>query len=43
VAAAGGVRDLWVSADDEDRTKRLYHRLGFRALTKTMQFLRLPT
>lgn len=42
VAAADGVRDLWISADNEDRPKRLYHRLGFRAAAHTMQFLRLP-
>jgi GNAT superfamily N-acetyltransferase len=40
--AAGDARDLWISADDEDRPKRLYQRLGFRPAAKTMQFLRLP-
>jgi GNAT superfamily N-acetyltransferase len=42
IAAAGEARDLWISADDEGRPKRLYHRLGFRPAAKTMQFLRLP-
>jgi GNAT superfamily N-acetyltransferase len=42
IAAAGDVRDLWIGADDEDRPKRLYERLGFRPAWTTMQFLRLP-
>jgi len=43
VAAAGYVQDLWISADDEDRAKHLYERLGFRPEWRTMQFLRLPS
>jgi ribosomal protein S18 acetylase RimI-like enzyme len=42
VAAATDARDVWICADAEDRPKRLYHRLGFRAVAETMQFLRLP-
>jgi GNAT superfamily N-acetyltransferase len=41
IGAAGGARELWVAADDEGRAWRLYERLGFRAVAKTMQFLRL--
>jgi GNAT superfamily N-acetyltransferase len=40
VVAAGDVRDLWISADAEDRPKRLYRRLGFRPVAEWMQFLR---
>lgn len=42
IAAAGDVEDLWISADDEDRPKELYGRLGFRPLWATMEFLLLP-
>jgi GNAT superfamily N-acetyltransferase len=42
IAAASGVGDLWICADDEDRAKELYARLGFRAAWTTVQFLRLP-
>lgn len=42
IIAAGSAGDLWITADDEDRAKRVYERLGFRAAAKTMQFLRLP-
>jgi GNAT superfamily N-acetyltransferase len=42
IAAAGDVRDLWICADDEDRPKRLYARLGFRPVWTTMEFLRTP-
>jgi GNAT superfamily N-acetyltransferase len=42
IAAAGDARDLWISADDEGRPKRLYQRLGFRPAAEWMQFLRLP-
>jgi ribosomal protein S18 acetylase RimI-like enzyme len=31
IEAAGDVRDLWIVADDDDRPKELYARLGFRA------------
>ena len=30
IEAAGDVRDLWIAADDDDRPKELYARLGFR-------------
>jgi GNAT superfamily N-acetyltransferase len=42
IRAAGDVRDLWIVADDEDRPKELYARLGFRPAWTTMDFLRLP-
>ena len=42
IEAAGDVRDLWISADDEDRPKQLYARLGFRPAWTAMEFLRLP-
>jgi GNAT superfamily N-acetyltransferase len=42
IRSAPPVRDLWISADDEDRPKHLYARLGFRPVTTAMQFLRLP-
>ncbi|HEX7610395.1 MAG TPA: GNAT family N-acetyltransferase [Solirubrobacteraceae bacterium] len=40
--AAADARDLWICADDEDRPKRLYGRLGFRPVWLTTQFLRAP-
>ena len=36
IEAAGDVRDLWIVADDEDRPKELYARLGFRAAWTTI-------
>ena len=42
IAAAAGADDLWISADDEDRPKQLYARLGFRPVCTTMDFLLLP-
>src|SRR5436305_6324031 len=36
IEAAGDVRDLWIAADDEDRAKHLYERLGFRAAWTAM-------
>ena len=42
IAAARDARDLWISADDEDRPKHLYQRLGFRPARTVMHFLRLP-
>jgi GNAT superfamily N-acetyltransferase len=42
IKAAGDVRDLWIVADDEDRPKQLYARLGFRPAWTVMDFLRLP-
>ena len=42
IEAASDVRDLWIVADDEDRPKELYGRLGFRPAWMTMQFLRPP-
>jgi ribosomal protein S18 acetylase RimI-like enzyme len=42
IAAAGEVSDLWIVADDEDRPKELYARLGFRPAWKLLDFLRVP-
>ena len=42
IDAAGDVRDLWIVADDEDRPKELYARLGFRPAWATMEFTRWP-
>lgn len=38
ITAAGPVADLWIGADDEDRPKRLYARLGFSPVLTTMLF-----
>jgi GNAT superfamily N-acetyltransferase len=43
IAAAPAVRDLWITADDEDRPKQLYARLGFRPVSRELQFLRIPS
>ena len=42
IETAGDAEDLWIVADDEDRPKELYARLGFRAAWRAMEFLRLP-
>ncbi len=42
IDAAPSVRDLWITADDEDRPKHLYARLGFRPVARELQVLRLP-
>jgi GNAT superfamily N-acetyltransferase len=42
IEAARDARDLWIVADDEDRPKDLYARLGFRPAWTTMEFLRPP-
>lgn len=42
IADAKGARHLWICADDEDRPKELYARLGFAPVWTTMQFLRVP-
>jgi ribosomal protein S18 acetylase RimI-like enzyme len=42
VAAAHGARDLWIAADDEDRPKDLYARLGFRPAFLLTELARLP-
>lgn len=39
---ASDVDDLWIIADDEDRPKRLYERLGFRGVCRTMELTWLP-
>jgi ribosomal protein S18 acetylase RimI-like enzyme len=42
IAATGPVADLWISADDEDRPKRLYERLGFRPAWTMMELTLAP-
>ena len=42
IEAAGDVRDLWIAADDEDRPKELYARLGFRPAWTALELTRLP-
>ncbi len=42
IRSAAGVGDLWIIADDEDRPKRLYERLGFRPVCRTMELTWLP-
>jgi GNAT superfamily N-acetyltransferase len=42
IASAAEAEDLWILADDEDRPKQLYERLGFRSAWTTMEFLRVP-
>jgi GNAT superfamily N-acetyltransferase len=41
IRAAPGGGDLWICADDEDRPKHLYARLGFRPLWTTLEFQRV--
>ncbi len=41
VEAAAGSADLWIVADDEDRAKDLYARLGFRGVWVSEEFLLL--
>jgi GNAT superfamily N-acetyltransferase len=41
-AAVDEVDDLWIVADDEDRPKQIYGRLGFRPAWVGTEFLRLP-
>ena len=42
IATAGDAEDLWIVADDDDRPKHLYARLGFAPAWTAMEFLRLP-
>jgi len=37
IAAADGIEDLWIVADDEDRPKELYARLGFVGVWKATE------
>jgi ribosomal protein S18 acetylase RimI-like enzyme len=43
IEAADDATDLWIAADDEDRPKNLYARLGFRPAWTTMDYRRLPS
>jgi GNAT superfamily N-acetyltransferase len=42
-AGRGRGQDLWICADDEDRPKELYARLGFRAVGWAMEFTLAPS
>ena len=42
IDGAGSVRDLWICADDEDRPKQLYARLGFEPVITTAWCMKLP-
>jgi ribosomal protein S18 acetylase RimI-like enzyme len=42
IASGGPARDVWICADDEDRPKDLYQRLGFAPVLTTARFMRLP-
>jgi GNAT superfamily N-acetyltransferase len=42
ILARGDARELWIMADDEDRPKHLYARLGFRPAWHTMELTRVP-
>ncbi len=42
IRAAAGADELWIGADDEDRAKHLYARLGFRPAGTSMELLRMP-
>jgi len=42
IDAAGDVRDLWIVADDDDRPKELYARLGFRPAWTSMELTLWP-
>lgn len=42
IATAHDAKDLWICADDEDRPKELYARLGFQPAWTSMEFLRMP-
>jgi hypothetical protein len=43
IAEAAGSEDLWIAADDEDRPKELYARLGFRPVWRAMEVTRWPS
>jgi GNAT superfamily N-acetyltransferase len=40
--AAGGAERAWIEADDEDRPRRLYERLGFATVWRRHAFTRVP-
>jgi GNAT superfamily N-acetyltransferase len=40
ITAAGDVAHLWICADDEDRPKHLYGRLGFQPVVRTTELWR---
>lgn len=42
IATSHSPENLWICADDEDRPKQLYTRLGFRPVITWTEFLRLP-
>jgi ribosomal protein S18 acetylase RimI-like enzyme len=42
IRSAADARHLWIVADDEDRPKRLYERLGFEPVCRTMELTWVP-
>jgi GNAT superfamily N-acetyltransferase len=42
IRTAAGADELWIGADDEDRAKHLYARLGFRPAATSMELVRMP-
>jgi ribosomal protein S18 acetylase RimI-like enzyme len=42
IEQGAGAGELWISAGAEDRPKRLYSRLGFRAAWTSVEFLLMP-
>jgi GNAT superfamily N-acetyltransferase len=42
IRTAAGADELWIGADDEDRAKHLYTRLGFRPAGTSMELVRMP-
>jgi GNAT superfamily N-acetyltransferase len=42
IRSAADVEDLWIIADAEDRPQRLYERLGFTPVLRTMELTWLP-
>jgi GNAT superfamily N-acetyltransferase len=42
IEAASGAEDLWIAADDEDRPKELYARLGFIPIWRAMEVTLWP-
>jgi ribosomal protein S18 acetylase RimI-like enzyme len=42
IESAGDIDHLWICADDEDRAKELYARLGFRPAWSAMEFTLWP-
>lgn len=43
VRSAASAPEIWIVADAEDRPQHLYQRLGFRAVHREINYLRLPS